>query len=401
MIRHSRITSINGIWATIILFIAIAIPAAAAPYTIVIDAGHGAHDAGASGQEVKEKDINLGVALKLGKLMSKEMPGTKIVYTRDNDTYVTLQGRADIANKAKGDLFISIHTNSLDQNSPNRNTVKGTSVYTLAPRGAKSNLDVAMRENSVIKLEGDNSTKYEGFDPSSDESYIIFEMSQNKFMDNSAKLAAAIQKRLVSGAGRADRGVRQGNFWVLHATAMPSVLIELDFICNPEQEKYLGSEKGQQELAKAIFNGIKDYRSALPSKDSTTSTETGQAKSNKKATESKSKKKADNQKPLTTESKKEDKKTKKTTATASASTEPVATGTDYRIQFLISSRKIPAGSPKFHGLKNVSSYNEGGMIKYTYGSFKTEREAVNELKKIRKDFPDAFVIRFVDGKRIK
>ncbi|MDE5838271.1 MAG: N-acetylmuramoyl-L-alanine amidase, partial [Paramuribaculum sp.] len=230
---------------SLLLFAVLAIIfSAEAKFTVVIDAGHGNQDYGAVGKISNEKDINLGVALRVGDLIKKNMPDVEVIYTRNNDTFVTLQGRADIANKAKGDLFISIHTNSVDKKSKNYLTVHGASVYTLGFKKSSENLAVAMRENAVMKLERDYSTTYEGFDPSSSESYIIFEMSQNLHMAQSIEAANEIQKELVSTAGRFDRGVRQANFWVLFKTSMPAILVELDFICNPEMERFMSSSAG-------------------------------------------------------------------------------------------------------------------------------------------------------------
>ena len=210
-------------------------------FVLVIDAGHGGHDSGALGAHAKEKNINLGVALKLGKMVKENIPGVKVVYTRKNDTFLTLQERADVANKAGGDLFISIHTNSVDRKSPNRKSVNGASTYTLGLHRTRENLEVAKRENSVILLEKDFSTRYEGFDPNSSESYIIFEFQQDKHMEQSVNFASDIQRQFRSVAGRADKGVRQAGFWVLAKTSMPSVLVELDFICNPKVENFLSS----------------------------------------------------------------------------------------------------------------------------------------------------------------
>ena len=215
-------------------------------FVLVIDAGHGGRDAGALGNKAKEKDINLGVALKLGRMVANNVPGVKVVYTRDKDVYLTLQERADKANRVEGDLFISIHTNSIDKKSPNRKTV----------HRSKENLEVAKRENSVIYLENDFSTRYEGFDPNSTESYIIFEFMQYKHMEQSINFASDIQHEFVSVANRVDRGVRQAGFWVLAKTGMPAVLVELDFICNPTQERFLTSESGQTKMAQAIYNAV-------------------------------------------------------------------------------------------------------------------------------------------------
>ena len=240
------------------LFLGLSV-ASAKDFVLVIDAGHGGRDAGALGNRAKEKDINLGVALKLGRMVANNVPGVKVVYTRDKDVYLTLQERANKANRVEGDLFISIHTNSIDKKSPNRKTVAGASTWTLGLHRSKENLEVAKRENSVIYLESDFSTRYEGFDPNSTESYIIFEFMQYKHMEQSINFASDIQHEFVSVANRVDRGVRQAGFWVLAKTSMPAVLVELDFICNPTQERFLTSESGQTKMAQAIYNAfVKD-----------------------------------------------------------------------------------------------------------------------------------------------
>lgn len=228
------------------------------PFTLIIDPGHGGKDIGAVDNASSEKDINLGVALKLESLMRKKLKDSKTVMTRSKDEYLTLQQRADIANKAKGDLFISIHTNSVDKKNKNRRNISGSSVYALGLHKDENNMAVARRENSVIELESNFETKYSGFDPSKDESYIIFEMAQKKNLSKSIKFAEIAQKQLTN-AGRSNRGVHQAGFWVLWATSMPSVLVELDFICNPASAKYLTSEKGQKELAEALFKAIESY----------------------------------------------------------------------------------------------------------------------------------------------
>lgn len=228
-------------------------------FTVVLDPGHGGNDTGACDNNAREKDINLAVAQKVSELIQKKMRDAKVVMTRDNDTFLSLQARADIANKAKADLFVSIHTNSLDKKNRNRTTVSGSSVYALGLHKDDNNMNVARRENSVIELENDYDRKYSGFDPNKDESYIIFEMAQKKNLSQSIRFADDVQKQLVSTAGRRDRGVHQAGFWVLWATSMPSVLIELDFICNPESAKYLTSKRGVDELAEAIFNAIQAF----------------------------------------------------------------------------------------------------------------------------------------------
>lgn len=229
-------------------------------FVLVIDAGHGGKDVGARGAKSYEKNINLAVAKLFGKMVTDQYPDVKVVYTRSDDSFVSLQDRAEIANKAGGDFFISIHVNSVSAKARNRRTVQGAEVYTLGLHRSEDNLSVAMRENSVMTLEQDYSAKYEGFDPESTESYIIFELSQSLHMDQSIEMAELMQGSLVDHAGRADKGVRQAGFWVLWATSMPSILVELDFICNPTQENFLASGDGQQRLAEALFDGFATYK---------------------------------------------------------------------------------------------------------------------------------------------
>ena len=226
------------------------------PFVLVIDAGHGGKDAGAVGQLTKEKDINLNVALELGRLVEKNCPDVKVIYTRKTDVFVTLQGRAEIANRNKADLFISVHTNS----SPaGKAAPMGTETYTLGMHRAADNLEVAKRENSVITQESNYKQTYHNFDPRKSESYIIFEFLQDRNMQQSVDLARAIQRHYTS-SGRRNKGVHQAGFLVLRATSMPSVLTELGFISNAEEEKFLHSRHGVESLARAIFDGFKAYR---------------------------------------------------------------------------------------------------------------------------------------------
>ena len=228
-------------------------------YTIVIDPGHGGKDVGAVDNGQREKDINLEVAKKLATRIKKNLKNVKVVMTREEDKYITLQERANIANSNKGDLFISIHTNSVDKTNPNRKKVEGASVYALGLQKDQNNIQVARRENAVIELESDFQQKYSGFDPSKDESYIIFEMAQKSNLSQSLKFANLAQKNLVTVAGRADKGVKQAGFWVLWATSMPAVLVELDFICNPNSAEFLGSDKGRDKLAESLYNAVETY----------------------------------------------------------------------------------------------------------------------------------------------
>lgn len=230
----------------------------ACAYTLVIDAGHGGKDAGALGFISKEKNINLAVALAFGKLVEQNCPDVKVVYTRKTDVFVELDERANIANRKKADLFISIHTNSTAAGKAGTQA-RGTETYTLGMHNAAANLAVAMRENSVITLESNYEEKYEGFDPHSSESYIIFELMQDTNMKQSVELAGLIQKQFASYAGRVNRGVHQAGLLVLRKTSMPGVLVELGFINNKVEEAFLNTSDGVAKLSRAIFNAFKTY----------------------------------------------------------------------------------------------------------------------------------------------
>ena len=338
-------------------------------FVLVIDAGHGGKDIGAPGVKTNEKNINLEVALKFGALVEKNMDDVDVVYTRKRDKYVTLQERANIANDAKGDLFVSIHTNSLDKRAKGRKTVQGSSTYTLGLHRTKENLAVAMRENSVIALEEDYSTTYQGFDPNSSESYIIFEINQNQHMAQSVNFASLVQDEFKITAKRVDRGVRQAGFLVLYKTSMPAVLVELDFICNPTQEQFMRSDNGQDKLAQALYNAFERYRKlgdsasvpsyAPPVEDEEITDESGE--------------------PQEVENN---------------------SGITYKIQFLAGRVKLPSNSSEFKGLKGVERYKDGKMYKYLYGATSSYEEAVATLKKVRRKFKDAYIVEF-EGDKLK
>lgn len=371
--------------------------AAQKEFVVVIDAGHGGHDHGAQGNITNEKSINLGVALKLGKKLKKEK-GVKVVFTRDDDTFVTLQGRADIANKVNGDLFISIHTNSVDKKSKNRLTVAGASVYTLGFKKSQDNLAVAMRENSVMKLESDYSTVYEGFDPTSDESYIIFEMSQNKHMEHSIMAAMEVQQELVSTARRKDHGVRQANFWVLFKTGMPAMLVELDFICNPTVEKFLDSKSGQEDLAQAIYNGVMAYKQVADKEKAVIAGEKVTALERHRFTPDQAEEASRaEEKPV----QEPVKPAKSRSEAAETSTPAASNGVVYKIQFLTHSNLLPESSKLFKGLDSVNHYIENNTYKYTYGEYQSQKGASVDLNYVRQKFPDAFIIKTVNGQRVK
>ncbi len=345
-------------------------------FVVVIDPGHGGTDIGAPGKISREKDINLSVALKLGNLIKENMEGVKVVYTRSTDVFVTLQNRARIANQANGDLFISIHVNSIDRKNPKRTTIAGASTYTLGLHRSDDNLEVAKRENSVILLEEDYSTHYEQFNPSSPESYIIFDFMQSKYMEQSINFASEIQREFVSTAGRIDKGVRQAGFLVLVKTSMPSVLVELDFICNPTQEKFLASTSGQQQMARSIYNAFVKYKADYDRKQpggnaaqvaSTVSTVSSTSAPKVEQNEQKD--------------------------------DPQVTY--YKIQFMTAPQKLESGSREFKGLSPVECYFEGDRYKYTYGKSTERTELQQQLKSVKRLFKDAFIIRMRDGKRVK
>lgn len=358
-------------------------PVAAKDFVVVIDAGHGGHDFGAVGAKSNEKSINLSVALKLGDLIKKNMDDVKVVYTRDGDYFKELQERAEIANKAHGDLFISIHTNSVDKKNKRRNVIKGAATYTLGLHKSAENLAVAKRENSVMMLEDDFTETYCGFDPNSTESYIIFELSQNRHMEQSIDFASRVQEEMSSTAGRQNNGVRQAGFWVLAKTGMPAVLIELDFICNPASEAFLASEDGQKKFARAIYNAFDDYK---------TSFDRQSGKKVDKPVDRKKKKSVETVAEPEPESRADD------VADSEAS---VSEGERYKVQFLTFQRKLKPGAAEFKGLEDVDSYRDGALYKYTVGNYETQGEAQQRLREVKKIFSDAFVIKMRDGMRIK
>ncbi len=344
----------------ILLSITLNIQAGNGTFVVVIDPGHGGHDIGAPGVKTNEKSINLAVALKLGKLIEQNYSDVKVVYTRKTDKFIELKERANIANRAKADLFISIHANSLDKKNKQRTTVSGASTYTLGLDRSDENLEVAKRENSVILLEDDHTTRYEGFDPNSTESYIIFEMMQNKYMANSVEFASYIQQEFKQTAGRKDRGVRQGALLVLRETSMPGVLVELDFICNPTQERFMSSEQGQQKLARSIYNAFKHYRTTLNNQNTAYVEPTDEAEPEKG----------------------ESRVAQKTTL--------------YKIQILASPTKLKENSSQFKGLSPVSYFEEDGLYKYTYQESKSLQEIRKHLPIARKKFKDAFIIKVTE-----
>ena len=373
--------------ALVCLFMAINV--SGKQFVVVIDAGHGGGDYGALGVATNEKTINLNVALKLGKLIDDKMDGVKVVYTRSTDRFISLQQRANIANKADGNLFISIHTNSVDKSARNRTTVSGAATYTLGMHKTEDNLAVAKRENSVIKLEKDYSTTYQGFDPNSTESYIIFEINQSKHVEQSVDFASRVQREFVRVADRKNNGGRQAGFWVLAKTSMPAVLVELDFICNPTVEKFLSSNDGQERLAKSIFNAFKSYYKSYYSGVDKNATEKSKRK--------KDKRNVSDDELCETSTQDDESQVGQTEEVV----KPDKDAIEYRVQIFTSPKKLKSNSSQLRNLDDVNYYYENGVYKYTCGSVSDKKDALSLQKKMRKKFPQAFVVEFVNGKRVK
>ena len=331
-------------------------------FVLVIDAGHGGHDPGAIGRISKEKNINLKVALRLGERVERECPDVKVVYTRRRDVFIPLNRRAEIANEAKADLFISIHTNSLAKN----HTTQGASTWTLGLAKSQANLEVAKRENSVILYEDDYQKRYAGFDPNSAESYIIFEFMQDKYMAQSVHLASLVQKQFRQTCKRTYRGVHQAGFLVLKASAMPSILIELGFISTPAEERYLNSSEGVNTLADGIFRAFNAYRTEQMARLGTPAPEAPAAPTDKK----------------------------RPAAPKAPASQPV-----FKIQICTSSELLKATDRRLKGLKGVEHYREGKLYKYTYGASEDYNQMARLRKEIAPKFKDAFIIAFKDGKK--
>lgn len=356
-------------------------------FTVVIDAGHGGHDPGAIGKRGKEKNINLSVALKLGKLIKQNCPDTRVVYTREKDVFIPLHRRAEIANDAKANLFISIHTNSV---ASRNSKVSGTETYTLGLHRTQENLEVAKKENAVILIEDDYKQRYAGFNPNSSESYIIFEFLQDKNMAQSVNFATKVQ-RCFRNANRTDKGVHQAGFLVLRATSMPSVLIELGYITNPTEEAFLMSERGSSTLAKSIYQAFLNYK-----KGGKVSTAQPEDETDTVSTPAEVEETTASSQPQTPAVRKQKTAPVQDNTPASVSGKPI-----FKIQILTSSRKLSSNSKQFKGLTPVDSYEENGIIKYTYGA-DTNYNKILRLKRNKVDskFKDAFIIAFKDGQKV-
>lgn len=365
-------------------------------FVVVIDAGHGGHDPGAVGKISKEKNINLNVALKLGNMIKKNCDDVKVIFTRTKDVFIPLNRRAEIANNAKADLFISIHTNAL----ANNRTAKGASTWTLGLAKSDANLAVAQRENSVILYESDYKTRYAGFNPNSAESYIIFEFMQDKYMEQSVHLASLIQKQFRHTCKRVDRGVHQAGFLVLKASAMPSILVELGFISTPEEERYLNSEEGTGTLAKGIYRAFltykKEHEIRLTGVSRTIIPDDEEMFENELAAQQPKEEKPDSA-PDQTELVAQAKPQQRPITVESATNSGEIT---FKIQILTSSSPLTKNDKRLKGLKDVDYYKEKGLYKYTYGASTDYNKVLRNKRAITDKFKDAFIIAFRDGEKM-
>lgn len=344
-------------------------------FVLAIDPGHGGKDPGALGKKSKEKNINLNVALELGRMISQNYPDVKIVYTRKTDKWVPLKERATIANKAKADLFISIHTNA----SKAKNA-RGCETFTLGSGSSAEAKNAAMYENEAILLEDNFKETYKGFDPRSTESYIIFELIRSHDMEKSIYCADAIQKKMAAGSKLKNRGVSNAGFLVLHQTTMPSILVELGFITNVTEENYLRSTNGQHTLAKGIFEGFRTYYKQY-----------GTTKKNRQTISVAETSTPARQPSLSKET--------KSSMQNENSSQNNGTAPIFKIQIMTSDKKLTAKDKRLKGIK-ADFYKEKGLYKYTCGASADYNEILSLRKKIAPKFKEAFIIAFKNGKKI-
>ena len=424
--------------------------AASKTFTLVIDAGHGGHDAGAVGAITREKAINLNVALAFGRLVEQNCPDVKVIYTRKTDVFVPLHTRADIANRNKADLFISIHTNAL----PKGHISRGMETYTLGMHRAADNLAVAKRENEVILYEKDYKQRYQGFDPNSSESYIMFEFIQDKNMAQSVELAKFIQRRTCAQAGRINKGVKQAGFLVLRETSMPSCLVELGFISTSDEERFLHSQNGVSQMGQGIYQAFLDYkRKYAPTTTTPYRVETKQevdipsvvpqqevvkeskrekrrrekaeqeareaaekaAREQQEAAEKAAREAVEKQQPQDTVATEQQPvpvvtpkqpvpvatpKQTEVKQPAPVAAAPVASAPVFKVQILASSVKLKSTSPQLKGQSDAECYQEGGMYKYTVGASTNYNEIFRLRKELLDKFPQAFIIAFKDGQKM-
>lgn len=403
---------------------AVSVNAANKPFTLVIDAGHGGHDSGAVGAVSKEKDLTLKFALAFGQMVERNYPDVKVVYTRKTDRFVELYRRAEIANRNKADLFISVHINAL----PKGRVARGFQTYTLGTSkrtgkktGVTENLEVAKRENAVILLEKDYRQTYQGYDPNSPESNIMFEFIQDKNMENSVELAKYMQRYVCQSTGRQDMGAQQDNLAVLRLSSMPGCLVELGFITTRDEEQYMNSKAAEKHYAQGLFNAFAAYRkkhdrnASIPYRPEPVKKEVEiplvvpqeevnvKTSKNDKPSDHKAEQQMPKEEPaeLAGGSEPEDSiGTERVADVVGQEPEQQSSVPVFKVQFMASSSKIEAGDARFKGIKDTDFYQEGGMYKYTVGASEDYAEMCRLKKTVAEKFPEAFVIAFRDGARI-
>ncbi len=369
--------------------------------TVVIDPGHGGNDPGAVSAGIREKDIVLDVSLRLGKMISNAYPGVNVIYTRSKDVFIPLHTRASVAVKNKADLFISLHANWVSQTS-----VRGTETFTLGLHRSQDNLEVAKKENSVILLEEDYSTNYEGFNPNETESYIMFENMQSEYQSQSISLAAHIQDKFTGTLKLPDRGVKQAGFLVLRQITMPGVLVEIGFISNPTERKFLTSETGKSKVATSLFQAFSAYKKEIDSKSQFTMageeehdtpktgrTETETPKEGNSAQGTPPPAPKENHTPIP--------------AAGNASSALVKAGkkegssnspaTWYAVQVGAVGKEVAPTPANFRGEKNIYKVRIAPFYKYYSGKYDTLSKAIAEKKRLSGKFPQAFVVIFENG----
>ncbi|MBO4231628.1 MAG: N-acetylmuramoyl-L-alanine amidase [Bacteroidales bacterium] len=351
---------------------------------IVLDAGHGGEDPGALGKRAKEKDITLSVILKLGKLISENCEDVEVLYTRKKDMSVDLYKRARYANENHADLFISIHCNAAKNLSAH-----GVETYVMGLHRSEANLAVARQENAAILKEKNYENNYEGFNPNSTEASVIFSLYASAYLKNSAVLAAAVQKNLVANTHIYDRQVQQAGFWVLYKVAMPSILIELGFISNYNEESILMDEKAQNTMARSIYNAFIEYKNKMEgtNKPYLSVEPINKEKIIKNAKKEEEEKQSDEAKP--------------TEPAPKPSVLNDSLNVRFRVQIYASPEEIPFTDPKFKNVADLKKYSENNWWKYTSGDAKTFEEAKVLLKELKENgFPDAFIVSFKNEVKI-
>ena len=414
----------KSLFCTILLLVfAVVVNAANKSFTLVIDAGHGGRDDGACGAISKEKDLTLKYALAFGKLVERECPDVRVIYTRKTDVFVELKERAAIANRAKADLFMSLHINAM----PGRKIARGFQTYTLGKgssgNGMSTNLEVAKRENSVILLEDNYKQSYQGFDPDSPESNIMFEFVQDRNMEQSVNLAKLLQRNVCAATGKIDGGAHQANLAVLRLSSMPGCLIELGFISTADEERFLNNPESVALYSRGIMNAFNAYRGRydkivnVPYRTPDQVLEDTPAPRTKKRGKSKGdeenivlhkqdsasevqnvavrEKNNDNNKVKPQVVKAEPKVVKVEPKAAVAADKPV-----FKVQILVSSRKLKNGDPHLKGLTDYDFYQEAGYCKYTVGESANYNEIYRLRKQILDKFPEAFIIAFKNGAKM-